>query len=179
MVPGCARVWLTGGEYAIVDAEDEAAAARNHWHAHAGRHGTFYARRTRRTGDVADAPHYLHQLILGCAWVDHINGDGLDNRRTNLRPCTRAQNMHNQRKRRGVSQFKGVYWHTSGRKWKAQITESGHRRSLGYHPSEESAARAYDAAARRLFGEYAALNFPLPGEQFALTESALFQEIAA
>jgi hypothetical protein len=72
------------------------------------------------------------------------------------------------RKSRGTSRFKGVWWHAENAKWYAGVTIGGRRRWLGYHVDEADAARAYDTAARRHFGEFASLNFPLPGERGAL-----------
>ena len=103
----------------------------------------------------------LHQFILGRSWVDHINGDGLDNRRCNLRLANRCQNMRNTQKRSGTtsSEFKGVFWSNTYERWLAQITPARKRMHLGYFLLEKDAARAYDAAARLHFGEYARTNF--------------------
>lgn len=105
---------------------------------------------------------YLHKAILG-GWlrpgeeVDHINRNGLDNRRENLRRCTRAENSRNTRPRTG--RFKGIHWSKRDKQWVAQITVGGLCQTVGYSKDEEEAARAYDAAAVRLFGKYAHLNF--------------------
>lgn len=103
----------------------------------------------------------MHSLITGWPLVDHVNGNGLDNRRENLRQATIAQNRHNSRPQAGSSsRFKGVCWDRGVRKWRAAIKVDGKQRYLGIYTSEEDAARAYDAAAREAFGEYAYLNFP-------------------
>lgn len=94
--------------------------------------------------------------------VDHKNWNGLDNQRENLRLCTSSQNKWNQRKTRGVSQFKGVYWNKEKRKWQAQIGYLGRHLNLGRYDSEEMAGLAYNLRATELFGEFAALNI-LPG----------------
>ena len=92
--------------------------------------------------------------------IDHINGDTLDNRLENLRICTNAQNAHNSYKRRQTaSRYKGVTWHIRYKKWVAQIGRGKNHRHIGYFTSEEDAARAYDAKARELWGEFAHLNF--------------------
>jgi hypothetical protein len=103
----------------------------------------------------------MHRLILGLSLgdpdqIDHINGDKLDNRRSNLRIATRSQNLANQQKSRGAtsSRYKGVHWDRSKQKWRATI-RSQH---LGCFASEEDAARAYNRAARQAWGEYAYLN---------------------
>jgi hypothetical protein len=96
-------------------------------------------------------PQRLHRVLMkaGPGEIgDHINGNPLDNRKSNLRIVTALVNNQNARKRRdGVtSRFKGVSWCKTSKKWKAQIQVCGHKKSLGLHTTEEAAARAYDAA---------------------------------
>lgn len=111
---------------------------------------------------------YMHRQILADELTaernhcDHIDGDGLNNQRDNLRPCTRSENQRNRglmpRKGRS-SQFKGVTRTPSG--WFARITPpAGRQMALGYFESEIVAARAYDQAAVSFHGEFARLNFP-------------------
>jgi hypothetical protein len=106
----------------------------------------------------------MHRLIVGArsdAVVDHIDGDGLNNQRVNLRVCTQRENNHNRRKvEGGTSRFKGVSF-AKGRKkcWRAQIRDGEKSQCLGYFKTEEGAARAYDAVARARFGEFPWLNF--------------------
>jgi hypothetical protein len=107
----------------------------------------------------------LHRLLLNAPpelQVDHINGDGLDNRRSNLRLATGSQNQGNSRKRRdGVtSQYRGVSWNKRAGKWQALLRREGKLQYLGYFSDEEAAARAYDAAALEQWGSFARLNFP-------------------
>jgi hypothetical protein len=103
----------------------------------------------------------MHNLIMGCPGVDHIDGDGLNNQDTNLRIATQAQNSCNQRPQGGrTSAFKGVSWDRQRQRWYAHITVNGKMRNLGRHRSEIDAAAAYDAAARAAWGEFAHLNFP-------------------
>jgi hypothetical protein len=104
----------------------------------------------------------MHRLILAAPTgmeVDHINHDGLDNRRVNLRLCTRAQNQYNQRVqvRPKASRFKGVRRGYKG-KWVAVITCQGAAEHLGSFEDEVDAAQAYDEAARRHFGQFAHTN---------------------
>lgn len=103
---------------------------------------------------------YMHRLIMnpGKKWVDHANRDGLDNRRSNLRLCTRSQNTMNSKKygRQVTSKFKGVSRTSTGKMWQAYI--SGHR--IGNFKSETAAAIAYDMWAVQVFGEFAKTNFP-------------------
>jgi len=94
--------------------------------------------------------------------IDHINQDGMDNRRANLRAVTYSQNMYHRRKRSGAKQskYKGIYWRKKNRKWQVQITFEKKRIHVGYFRSEIDAAKAYDRAARKYHGEFASLNFP-------------------
>ena len=104
----------------------------------------------------------MHRVILGLeqgTLCDHRNHDGLDNRRQNLRPCNDSQNAGNKRKHLGASsQLKGVDWHKSSRKWRAQIRINGRSKHLGCFTSETAAAAAYDRAALIHFGEFALTN---------------------
>ncbi|MGD0572653.1 MAG: AP2/ERF family transcription factor [Sedimentisphaerales bacterium] len=96
--------------------------------------------------------------------VDHFNRNGLDNRRANLRLATRAQNSCNTKKQKGCSsKFKGVCFHKNRKgpnPWDAYIDVNNRRINLGCFPTEISAARAYDSAAKKYHGEFARLNFP-------------------
>jgi hypothetical protein len=94
--------------------------------------------------------------------VDHANGDGLDNRRTNLRLATHSQNQFNKRKTKSKtsSRFIGVYFEKRKNRWMARIHYHGKRIWLGSFKSEFDAAKAYDAAAKKYHGEFARLNFP-------------------
>lgn len=152
---------LSQGQYALVDAEDAEWVAQWRWYFYEG-----YARRNTfdvaEDGSVKRRPVLMHRTILGVrddAHVDHANGDGLDNRRGNLRRATRAQNAYN-KGANGGSPYKGVHWNKNLGRWCANITQDGIRRHLGYFGSEEQAARAYDFAAASLHGQFARLNFP-------------------
>lgn len=106
--------------------------------------------------------------------IDHKDGDHLNNRLDNLRLATTAENSRNTRKRVGCSsQYKGVCFskgghHPRGRPWQASIQLNKKRLAIGMFASEIEAAQAYDVKARELFGEFACLNFPLPGERSAI-----------
>ena len=92
--------------------------------------------------------------------VDHINGDKLDNRRSNLRICTRGQNARNTKKpsHGKTSTFKGVSWYRRYSKYQAAVSSNGKRVHLGYYDRAEDAARAYDEAALKAYGEFALIN---------------------
>ena len=107
----------------------------------------------------------MHRRIMNAPdnlVVDHINYNGLDNRKANLRLATRRQNsLHVIRTMNpGSSKYKGVSWHTYKKRWGAQITTYGKTYHLGYFKDEIQAAKTYDEAARKYHGEFAALNFP-------------------
>jgi hypothetical protein len=109
----------------------------------------------------------MHRFILRADIplpVDHIDGDRLNNRRSNLRFVTQSQNCANApaRRRRAViaSQYKGVSWNVSSKRWYAGLTHQGEKIRLGLFEDEFDAAFAYDREARRRFGLYARLNFP-------------------
>jgi len=85
--------------------------------------------------------------------------NGIKNKRSNLRTCTSTQNTANQRKRKGSSNFKGVSWYKREQKWRAGIGYKGKDFHLGYFNDELEAAKAYDKAAKDLWGEFANLNF--------------------
>ena len=92
--------------------------------------------------------------------VDHKNRNGIDNRRANLRPATESQNSMNRRKVRGTSsRYKGVSWRRSRRLWQSMIWVDKRNLLLGSFTSETEAAKVYDAAARKYYGEFAYLNF--------------------
>lgn len=146
-----ARGIPVGDRVALIDDEDHERLSQRHWRLQAGKRGCFYA--------VTGRGLLMHREILvadDTQLVDHRNGDGLDNRRANLRVCTNAQNMMNQAKVRGASKFKGVVKRGTG--WGAHIKHDGDLIWLGTFDSERSAAEQYDRAARALFGQFARTN---------------------
>ena len=156
---------LGSGHVATVDDEDASILRGTKWGAVVVTDRHVYAASKQRG--------LLHRAVLRITdpfvVVDHINGDTLDCRRSNLRVATRTQNQGNRRRNRnGSSRFKGVGWHTGARKWRARMTDAGMTVELGLFSDEEEAARAYDRVARVKFGEFAAVNFPSGDERSAL-----------
>src|SRR2546430_1781983 len=151
-----------GGIYStLIDDADLDLINGYHWRAFPGHAGVFYAVRRIVKPDGSPTTQRMHQLITGWAQTDHVNGDGLDNRRSNLRPATSHQNGANRKSHRGSSsQFKGVSLHKPTGKWKVQIQVHGDRMHLGLLADEVEAARLYDRAALQHFGEFARPNFP-------------------
>jgi hypothetical protein len=152
-----AFVQLTRDAVAIIDAEDAERVGRYLWRAKRSDHRQY------AYGAVGTMHRYILQPPAG-AVVDHIDGDGLNNRKENLRICSSAENIRNARKYTRVdarprSQFRGVTKLTGRDDWRAQIMAHGVKINLGSYPTQELAARAYDMAARHHFGEFARPNF--------------------
>jgi hypothetical protein len=158
---------LTQGMTAVVDDEDYARVSRYSWRAKRKRDGrTTYAYATiasvsSRTGRVDVA---LHRLVMDAPadrQIDHIDGDGLNNRRANLRLATHAQNQANRNKQaNNRSGFKGVYKTTGSESWQSILRFNRHNYGIKTCKTKEEAARWYDRAARVVHGEFANLNFP-------------------
>lgn len=188
LVPPWTEIELSNGEIALIDLEDAPRVLQHRWHAQVRTSGSRVHRYAcanvskdlaRQLGvQVRDTPIQkgrerkkqitritLHQFIMGRRpglVCDHRNGNPLDCRRHNLRWASPGGNATNRRKqsRPATSMFKGVSWNKEHERWVAQIRHLGVQKHLGYFCAEDDAARAYDAAARSRFGEFARLNFP-------------------
>ena len=126
---------------------------------HAEKRGrTFYVR-ARKQGQRGGGK-YLHNIIMG-GRADHRDSDGLNNKRSNLRCCTQAQNGLNRSPKEG-KRFKGVYFDKRRGSYYAQVSFNRSTRTVSGLASEEDAARAHDKMAREMHGEWARLNFPEP-----------------
>lgn len=147
---------LTRGMTALIDKEDIALVSQYRWYAHRGTR-TWYAR-TDVGGRKTKRRIYMHRLILdahGTAQADHRNGNGLDNRRCNLRLASALQNCVNRPANfNSVSPFKGVSFDRSRNKWIAQITIHGRHFNLGRLDDEFSAAARYDVIASLVHGDF-------------------------
>ena len=154
---------LTQNRFSTVDSEDFKKLNCFKWCANHKKRGDFYAYRgVRHKGrSISKA---MHREILNAKpgqCVDHVNGNTLDNRKVNLRICTNAQNIRNQKLRsNNIWGFKGVTYipHTN-KSWQAKITKDYKTIRLGLFNTKEEAAEIYDQAALQLFGEYSKLNF--------------------
>ena len=154
---------LTQGKIALVDDEDYERLAWFQWHAVKSKTGIWYARRQTEEGQPRKTV-LMHRAVLGIVEldpdVDHRDGDGLNNQKTNLRRATHAGNASNIKVRRdSKSGLKGVYWSEKNRRWAAQIRTGGKQVWLGYFGSPEEAAHAYDHAAIKYHGDFARTNF--------------------
>lgn len=153
---------LTKGYVAVIDFDDFEKVRGFKYHADVKK-GLVYAARNIQLPDGRKRIAYLHRDLMGTplSQVDHRDGDGLNNRRENLRPATSLQNQRGFHKKRpgASSKFRGVSWHALSRKWRASINIQEHQIYIGLFAVEEDAARAYDAAAKKYFGEFASPNF--------------------
>ena len=159
LLPDCAVVTLTRGYEAVIDLADVPLVAGRNWSAlvSKNRKAVYAVRVVTRNGKqtmlllhriISDAPAEMH--------VDHRDGDGLNNRRDNLRVCTQAENNRNQGIRSdNTCGFKGVSLDKRINRWKAEIETNGRRRFLGHHATPEAAHAAYLAAAAVEHGEFA------------------------
>jgi len=151
------RIPLTQSQFAIVDPEDFHSLIKHKWSA--SKWGlTFYAVRSQGKSQIK-----MHRRIKNAPpnlVVDHIDHNGLNNTKHNLRLCTKSQNAKYQRPRKaGSSGYKGVSWHKRDKTWHVRIHHNGRNLYIGSFKSESAAARAYDKAAKKYHGDFACLNF--------------------
>lgn len=157
------KIDLLHGLFALVDDDDHEKLSRHLWHAGKGGSDTFYAVRYIRKGN-ATIRIYMHREILNAPAdkdVDHRDGHTLDNRKSNLRLCDPSTNQANSRlPRTNTSGYRGVSLDKALKspQWRARIKYRQKEYWLGYFPTKEAAARAYNAKAKELFGEFARLN---------------------
>ena len=150
---------LTQGKMALIDDEDFDRVSAFKWYY--SRHG--YAVRSAHRADGNPKRIYLHRFVVDAPddmVVDHMDGNTLNDQRHNLRMCAQSENQRNQRRTKvgQSSKYKGVDWNASRKKWRARIVLDGKSIMLGRYDGEVEAARAYNAAALKYFGAFAALN---------------------
>lgn len=158
------KIPLTQGKFALVNDEDYESLQKYKWHAHRQRR-RIYAMTNIRGMEGKRTKRPMHRLLLPSAeQVDHMNGNGLDNRRENLRAATQQENSRGfrQQKIATTSKFRGVCWRKDTRKWSSYIWVSGKRIHLGLFEDEKDAARAYNDAAQKFFGGFTSLSLILP-----------------
>lgn len=161
-ISGALLVPLTQGQFAIIDEADGAVVGERCWstrNTKAAR--TLYAQTNIANPDGTYSPIKLHRFLWehwglpDCPEIDHKNTNGLDCRRENLRPATKAQNAFNRgRSRANKSGIKGVSRHSDG-KWQVHVGHNGKTVCLGLFGDKEEAGRAYAEAAARLHGDFA------------------------
>lgn len=148
------RIRLTHGYEALVDDADYPVVSRYSWYVVRKKKHVYAS--SRIGGRIVK----LHRFILGLSastpWVDHANGNGLDNQRANLRLCTHAQNTCGVRRSNNKTGYVGVHWEKQTGRYRAMLAKRG----LGRFSTVEEAAKAYDAAALVRYGDFARTNFP-------------------
>jgi hypothetical protein len=156
------KIPLTHSKFAKVDPQDYIWLSQFRWHCKANSNATYAVRTITVAGKSKRI--YMHRLIMDTPphlVCDHINHDGLDNRKGNLRNCTIKENNANARSAKGASsEYKGVTYSKRKKKWSVYIKKDGRQFNLGCFNNEAEAAKTYDAAAIKLHGEFAHLNFP-------------------
>lgn len=151
-----AEVVLTnGGKSVYIDIEDLEKITPYNW---------SYSKLGYATSNIDKQHVFMHRYLMGLSkgdgkFVDHANGDGLDNRKSNLRVCTKTQNQQNQRPTHTArSKYKGVGYYVRDKKWRARIVVDKKDIELGKFSCEMCAAIAYDEAAKKYHGEFAWVN---------------------
>ena len=155
---GSCLIPLTQNQFAIVDSEDFAELSKHKWYAYKD-YNVWYALTAINFSTVS-----MHRIILNAKkgqFIDHANGNGLDNRKENLRFCTPRQNSQNARKCKTpkTSKYKGVWWRKDRNRWVAEIMLNNKSYHLGCFTDEIECAKSYDRKALELFGEFARTNF--------------------
>lgn len=151
------KIYLSRGKVSLIDSGDFNRVSKYKW----SFSSLGYAER-RESVKSGGKIVRLHRFIMNAPknkLVDHINGDGLDNTRNNLRLCTKSENMRNRNKTKSnKSGYKGVYFETQTGKWKAQIKYNNRNISLGRYPTAILASKAYDIACEKFHGCFAKKN---------------------
>lgn len=152
------EISLTQGKIALVDDVDFDCVNKHRWAARKSRH-LYYAQSKIDGKNVS-----LHAFLLNPPSnvdIDHIDGNGLNNQRSNLRICSHMENMANQKRHSdSKSPFKGIWRAAHCDRWAAQLVFNGKKVYLGVYKNPADAALAYDKKAKELFGPFARLNFP-------------------
>ena len=156
------EIQLTQGFAALVDDEDFERVNALKWYASKFGNNVYALRETKESGKRTSM--LMHRFILNCKIkidVDHIDGNSLNNSKSNLRLCTHAENLMNQKPQKGkTSIYKGVTFNKNAKKFLCQIMKSNKHIYLGLFVDEVEAAKAYDKKAKELFGKFAWINFP-------------------
>mgnify|MGYP003392956036 CR=1 FL=1 len=153
---------LPNNLFTMVDDEDFEIINKFKWNCSTNRSKLPYVQRYTPFLNKKRSCIKLHRQIMSAKegqYVDHINGNSLDNRKVNLRICTNKENSRNSRiSRNNTSGYKGVIWNKRNKNWRARIGLEGKMFDLGSYKNKEDAAKAYNDGAIKYYGEYANLN---------------------
>jgi hypothetical protein len=155
------KIKLTKDKFALVDKDDFERLSKFNWHTSgcSGSSVLFYAARSRwDSNSKIKKTILMHREIINPKEgfvVDHINGNGLDNRRSNLRICSKAENQRNMKRNvRNTSGYKGVSFFKRDNKWRSSIRINGKEKNLGHYVCKIEAYAAYLKASKEYFGEF-------------------------
>lgn len=152
-LPGT-TVPLSRGLVAFVSLQDLPLVADKNWYALKVKNGYYAASNAPMVGGVRGKTILMHAVILGVTGADHKDGNGLNNRRENLRSATKSQNAVNSKRRNTSSLYRGVNWDNTRQKWAAYIRIAGKSKNLGRFDTEKEAADAYLQAAKAAYGDF-------------------------
>lgn len=160
-VEGAKWIPLSRGLFSLIDEEDYERVSKHSWHATHGTDKTLFYASTNIKGKTTKLHRFILNLKDPKIHVDHIDHQELNNRKNNLRICTNQENSRNKLKKSDrSSKYKGVTWDKSRDKWIVGIKINYVRNNLGRYADEIEAAKVYDRAAVKHFGEFSLLNFP-------------------
>jgi len=156
------NIIFSNGKQALIDDKNFEKINQYKWTYFKAESGKEYARREKKINGERII-YLMHRVILNAPSnkeIDHINGNGLDNRESNLRVCSHLENMRNRKlHKNNTSGFKGVSLYRRNRKWRSEINVNKKTIVLGSFNSVIDAAKAYDAAAKIYFNRFAKYNF--------------------
>jgi hypothetical protein len=176
-----------GTHKVLVDDEDYEELSKYKWYLSKGKH-TFYVHMDDNTYEkgvrIKRVTVLMHRSLMGVPKgdkriVDHIDGNGMNNQKSNLRICTVTENNRNQVHSRGdfSSQYKGVYWCKDKKLWATEIRINKKKKFLGRFKSQVVAARTYDIAALKYFGEFHHLNFKTDEEYLEAKKNEIIYQV--
>ena len=161
------KIKLTQGKYALIDDKDFDNLSTMSWQVHKLGNNYYAYHCSNIKGKTKNIK--MHRYLLNYPTgmdIDHINGNGLDNRRENLRICTRSENLRNSKLRNNnTSGYKGVSWSKMRKKWIVQIRFDNKSKCLGFYSDKIRAAHIYDLVSLDYYGDYARTNFPIEDYQ--------------
>lgn len=158
------EIQLTQGYVALVDDDDYEFLSQYKWHLDRHPHNLYAKRNSLASEGLGRRMRFpMHRIIMKVTdkniVIDHKDGNGLNNQKSNLRICSHPQNMMNRKpNKNGVSRYKGVYYDKDAKRWRAGVALNNRTYSVGRFKTEIEAAMAYNKKALELYGEFAQIN---------------------